>query len=319
LSNYLLEVDNLVVRYVTPRGPLHALSNVSLRLEHGEILGLVGESGSGKSTFLNTLLGLLPANALASGQIIFDGSRFDASQPQGLKHMRGSKITTVFQDPMSSLNPLLKIYDQIADVLAIHKREIQDKRKHALELLRLVRMPDPDRVLNSYPYELSGGMQQRVMIAMAVSTSPKLILADEPTTAVDATVQIQLLQLLRKLQEEFDLSIIVVTHSMDVISEICNRVGVMYAGKLVELGPIRDVVDNPKHPYTMDLLAAVPQLHGEGELRSIPGSLPDLVSPPSGCLYHPRCSKVMDKCRSEIPQLIDVAAGRRVSCHLYGS
>jgi oligopeptide/dipeptide ABC transporter ATP-binding protein len=318
LSKHLLEIENLTVRYVTSRGLLYALNNINFTLEQGETIGLVGESGSGKSTLLYTLLGLLPGNASASGRIIFDGEKFDASHPQELRGVRGRRITTVFQDPMSSLNPLLKTYDQIADVIATHDKEIKDERKRAMELLRLVRMPDPERVLNSYPYELSGGMQQRVMIAMALSTSPRLMLADEPTTAVDATVQTQLLELLRKLQEDFELAIIVVTHNMDVISDICSKVGVMYAGNLIELGPIEEVVNHPQHPYTVDLLAAVPQVHVEGELRSIPGSLPDLVAPPTGCMYHPRCSAVMDRCRSETPGFLEISTTRKVACHLYG-
>ena len=319
----LLRVSDLSLDYVSPQGVVHALNGVNLSLNRSQLLGIVGESGSGKSTLAYALTRLLPRNALyRSGQVLFDGISILDLPEAKLRGIRGKRITMVFQDPMTSLNPLFKIKDQIGRVLELHRgAEKKEALRLAADYLRAVELPDPELVLDAYPFQLSGGMQQRVMIAMALSTQPDLIIADEPTSAVDATIQVQILELLSRLRHELDFSMLFITHSLDVVSAVCDSIVVMYAGRMVETGSVSDIFSSPKHPYTQALFAAIPRPRRDSSepktLKSISGSPPDLRSLPAGCKFHPRCPFVFDKCRAEDPMLRQVSPGHEVSCHLY--
>jgi len=324
-SAELLRVTDLSLDYVSPQGIVHALNGVDLSLRRSQLLGIVGESGSGKSTLAYALIRLLPRNALVrSGEVIFDGmSLLDA--PEGkLKDIRGKRISMVFQDPMTSLNPLFKVKDQISRVLELH-RGVNKKEaiRLATDFLKAVELPDPEQVLDSYPFQLSGGMQQRVMIAMALSTQPDLIIADEPTSAVDATIQVQILELLSRLRREHQFSMLFITHSLEVVSAVCDSVGVMYAGSMVETGSVSDIFSSPKHPYTQALMAAIPKPRKSTSepkrLQSISGAPPDLLSLPPGCKFHPRCPYAFDRCRTEDPAFRRVGPGHEAACHLYQS
>jgi oligopeptide/dipeptide ABC transporter ATP-binding protein len=296
---------------------------VNLSLGKAQLLGIVGESGSGKSTLAYALTRLLPRNAVyRSGDIYFDGmSMLDL--PEGkLKEIRGKRISMVFQDPMTSLNPLFKVKDQIGRVLELHRGvDKAAATSLAVSYLKAVELPDPEHVLDTYPFQLSGGMQQRVMIAMALSTQPDLIIADEPTSAVDATIQVQILELLSRLRHEQEFSMLFITHSLDVVSAVCDSIVVMYAGRMVETGGVSDIFSSPKHPYTQALLTAIPRPRRSPSetktLKSISGTPPDLRSLPTGCKFHPRCPFVFDRCRSEDPAFRPVTPGHEVACHLY--
>jgi len=319
----VLRVTDLSLDYASPQGIVHALNGVNLSLKQSELLGVVGESGSGKSTLAYALIRLLPRNALVrSGEIVFNGlSILDA--PEGkLKDIRGKRISMVFQDPMTSLNPLFKVKDQIGRVLELHRGVTKkDANRMSADFLRAVELPDPEQVLDSYPFQLSGGMQQRVMIAMALCTQPDLIIADEPTSAVDATIQVQILELLSRLRHEHHFSMLFITHSLEVVSAVCDNVAVMYAGSMVETGSVTDIFSSPKHPYTQALMAAIPRPRrsaGEAKrLKSISGNPPDLLSLPAGCKFHPRCPHVFDRCKAEDPAFRRVGLGHEVACHLY--
>jgi peptide/nickel transport system ATP-binding protein len=321
----LLRVSDLSLDFVTPQGVVHAVNGLNLSLKKSQLLGIVGESGSGKSTLAYSLIRLLPRNAVyRSGEILFDGmSMLDL--PEGkLKEIRGKRISMVFQDPMTSLNPLFRVRDQIGRVLELHRGVSKAEAKRlAVGFLKSVELPDPEQVLDSYPFQLSGGMQQRVMIAMALSTQPDLIIADEPTSAVDATIQVQILELLSRLRRDHEFSMLFITHSLDVVSSVCDSVAVMYAGSVVETGTVSDIFSSPKHPYTQALMAAIPRPRKskseERRLQSISGAPPDLRSLPSGCKFHPRCPFVFDKCRTEDPSFRSVGPGHDVACHLYQS
>ena len=321
----LLKVNDLSLDYISQQGVVHALNGVSLSVKRSQLLGIVGESGSGKSTLAYALIRLLPGNAvIRSGEILFDGTSL-LEVPEGkLRGIRGKRISMVFQDPMTSLNPLFKVKDQIGRVLELHRRvDKKEALRLAKEFLKSVELPDPEQVLDSYPFQLSGGMQQRVMIAMALSTQPDLIIADEPTSAVDATIQVQILELLSRLRREHEFSMLFITHSLDVVSAVCDSVAVMYAGCLVESGSVSDVFSTPKHPYTQALIAAIPRPRKNADepkkLQSISGAPPDLLSLPSGCKFHPRCPYAFDRCRSEDPAFRQVGPGHEVACHLYES
>jgi oligopeptide/dipeptide ABC transporter ATP-binding protein len=322
-STELLRVTDLSLDYYSPQGVIHALNGVSLSLRRSQLLGIVGESGSGKSTLAYALIRLLPRNAVVrSGDIIFDGiSVLDV--PEGkLKGIRGKRISMIFQDPVTSLNPLFKIKDQVGRVLEL-QRGVSKKEaaRLATGYLKGVELPDPEQVLDSYPFELSGGMQQRVMIAMALCTQPDLIIADEPTSAVDATIQVQILELLSRLRHEHQFSMLFITHNLDVVSAVCDSVAVMYAGSLVETGSVPDIFSSPKHPYTQAMMSAIPRprkaIEEPKRLKSISGTPPDLLSLPSGCKFHPRCPYVFDRCRTEDPVLRQVGPGHEAACHLY--
>lgn len=303
MSEPLLEIRDLDVVFHTPRGVLQAVTAVSLQVRAGEVLGLVGESGSGKSVTCRSILGLVPTPPaeIRRGEIRFRGRDLLQMSPAELRAVRGAQIGMIFQDPMSALNPVLRIGDQIAEAMLVHRVcSRAEARRRAVDLLRGVGIPAPERRARQFPHNLSGGMRQRVMIAMALACNPALILADEPTTALDVTVQDQILKLLLSLKDQTGAGLLLVTHDLAVVAQTCDRVAVMYAGRIVEQGPTTEVLSSPRHPYTRGLLNSVPAVERDvGSLTPIPGSLPDLVSPPAGCLFAPRCPKAQDVCRRE--------------------
>ena len=323
----LLSVRDLSVSFVTEGGIARVLDAVSLSLAPGEIMGLVGESGCGKTTLSRTILGALPANAtVQGGALIFDGQELLTLGPVALvDHVRGRAITFVPQDPYSSFSPLFTIGDQIMELMRwkspdrrvgerIYARQRRrSDRERALALLRAVQLPDPERMLRKYPHELSGGQRQRVMIAMALMPEPKLVIADEPTTALDVTIQAQILKLLRNLATERGVSVLFATHDLGTAWEICDRVTVMYAGQELETAPIDGFFASPMVPYTRLLLESLPS--SGSALRGIPGDVPNLVSPPPGCRFHPRCPSATDACRASHPAAQTPEAGHQVRCH----
>ena len=310
----MLRVENLVTRFHTYDGVVRALEGVSFEVREGEIFGLVGETGCGKSVTTYSTLRLLPSTGrVHSGRITFAGeSLLDASESR-MREVRGGEIAMIFQDPLSALNPVMRVGDQIAESVWLHD-DLPDAEAGAArveEVLGEVRMPDPAGAARAFPHELSGGMQQRVMIAMALAGRPKMLIADEPTTALDVTIQSQVLQLLRQLKQEAGLTVLLITHDLGVVAELCDRVAVMYAGTIVETAPVAELFGNPRHPYTQGLLAALPGT--SDTLAPIPGRVPDLLNPPSGCRFHPRCPLAVDRCRAEAPELRGDA--RQVACH----
>ncbi|MFP3305220.1 MAG: ABC transporter ATP-binding protein [Vulcanisaeta sp.] len=321
----LLEINNLSIVYRTPFGIVKALDDVSLSLDKGESLAVVGESGSGKSTLALAIARLLPPNArYVSGSIIFDGIDILRLSESEFRKIRGTGIFMVFQEPFTSLNPVYKAKDQLLEALRIrYEREgvVFDESKainEIISVLRDVRMPDPELIIERYPHQLSGGQIQRVMIAMGLLMRPKLYIADEPTSALDVTVQAQLLKLLKDLKREYGISILFITHDIAVASVIGDRIAVLYAGQLMELGDTKSVIYDPRHPYTKALLNSVPRISKyEGKLPIIGGSVPNLLNPPSGCRFHPRCPYTMDVCKKEVPKIIKVN-NTYVRCHLYG-
>ena len=316
----LLEIRDLHVSFETRDGIVHAVDGVSLSVDRGRTLGVVGESGSGKSVTALTVMGLtrLP-NATVTGQVLLDGVDLLALPADELRRMRGERVAMIFQDPLSSLHPLYRIGWQIVEAIQAHER-VSEKAAtaRALEALTEVGIPSPRDRLSSYPHELSGGMRQRAMIAMALACDPAIIIGDEPTTALDVMVQAQILQLLEELRHKLGLSLILITHDLSVIAETCDRVMVMYAGRVAEEGPTRTIFARPRHPYTQMLLGAFPNIHADRRtLGTIPGSPPDLRDPPAGCRFHPRCPLAMEICRVEQPPEITFDDGVRVACHLY--
>jgi oligopeptide/dipeptide ABC transporter ATP-binding protein len=317
MSEPLLRVRDLVVEFPLSRGTLRAVDAVSFDVVPGEALGLVGESGSGKTMALRALVGLLPRTArIAGGSIEFDGEQILGVAEERLRELRGRSISMIFQEPMTALNPVMTVGEQIAEAplvrLGLGRRAA---RQRALELMRLVGIPDPVRRARAYPHELSGGMRQRVMIAIALSAEPKLILCDEPTTALDVTIQDQILTLLHSLQDRLDVSIVFVSHDLAVIAQTCRSVVVMYAGQVIETGTVDTVFREPRHPYTLGLLRSVPDFDSvRDSLSSIPGSPPDLAAPPPGCRFHPRCGFVRPDCTAQPIPLIPLAGGRAARC-----
>jgi peptide/nickel transport system ATP-binding protein len=313
----LVEVEDLTVRFVTRESTAHAVNGVTFSVRPGEVLCILGESGSGKSVTLRALMRLLPASkARISGSIRVDGQDVLALDAAGLRRLRGGLVSMIFQEPMTALDPVYTIGDQIVETIRRHKGGSKAAaRTRARELLELVKIPSAAQRLNNYPHELSGGLRQRAMIAMALSCGPRLLLADEPTTALDATVQIQVLILLRKLQRELGMGTIFVTHDLGVASEIADRIAVMYAGRIVEEGPVADVLANPLHPYTRGLMAST--VHGQSrdhDIDAIPGSPPDLRQLPPGCAFAPRCSQASGECVIAPPEPRYPSAGRMARC-----
>ena len=317
----LLGVEDLKVHFRTPRGIAKALDGVNLEIGRAETYGLVGETGCGKSVTALSIMRLIrPPGKIVGGQIWFEGEELLGKTEEEMRMIRGSKIAMIFQEPMTSLNPVYAIGGQIAEPLKIHrsleKSEILSK---AVDLLGLVRMPDPVRTMRLYPHELSGGMRQRAMIAMMLSCDPGLLIADEPTTALDVTIQAQILQLMRELQKKMQSSILLITHDLGIVAEMCHKVAIMYAGQVVESASVSELFENPKHPYTIGLLHAIPKLHERvRRLEVIPGSVPDLIDIPRGCKFHSRCPHVMHVCRSKPPTHIKVGQEHYAACHLYG-
>ncbi|MEO7126480.1 MAG: ABC transporter ATP-binding protein [Nakamurella sp.] len=313
----LLEVRDLTVSFHTADGLVQAVRGVSFSVEKGHTLGIVGESGSGKSVCTQTLLGLTPG-ADVSGEALFDGHDLLTMSNSELRKVRGARIATIFQDPLSSLHPLYKVGWQIVEMIRAHQHITKSAaRARAIELLDMVGIPQAASRVDDYPHQFSGGMRQRAMIAMALALNPDLIIADEPTTALDATVQAQIIELMASLQAELDSALIIITHDMGVIADTADDVMVMYAGKAVEKADQRTLFYQPHHPYTKGLLESIPGSTGAGEkLRPIPGQPPSMISLPSGCAFHPRCAYAMAQCRREIPPLYDIAGGHTSACFL---
>ncbi len=308
---------------MTGSGEINAIEEVNFSVEPGEILGIVGESGSGKSVTALTIMGLLPQPParVAHGEVVFDGQVLTRLSDSRMQKIRGPGIGMIFQEPMTSLNPVFTIGDQIVETLRAHERGSRASlQARALEMLERVGIPSAARRMDDYPHQLSGGQRQRVMIAMALACRPRLLIADEPTTALDVTIQAQILDLLLDLRDEFGMAVIVITHNMGVIAETADRVLVMYAGRIVEQAPVAAIFDGPLHPYTRGLLSCVPSLEGEPErLQAIPGSLPDPKRRPAGCRFAPRCGYAVAACSAGIPPLALFAPGHRAACIRVGS
>ncbi|WP_088228687.1 ABC transporter ATP-binding protein [Desulfosporosinus sp. FKB] len=312
----LLKVLDLKTEFQTPAGVVRAVDGINLTLYPGETLGIVGESGCGKSVTSLSIMGLLPKgqSRVSAQEIKFDGKNVLAMPESQMRQIRGNQMAMIFQEPMTSLNPVFKIGNQIAEALQFHlKMKKTEAWKKVVELLRLVGIPRPEAIAKEYPHELSGGMRQRVMIAMAMACNPSVLIADEPTTALDVTIQAQILNLMRKLQAEKGTAILLITHDLGVVAEMCKGVVVMYAGQIVEEAEVKELFNNPKHPYTKGLLASLPRLDGsQDRLESIPGQVPNPLNIPKGCRFAPRCAIKMDRCDQLKPELADL--GHRHYC-----
>ncbi len=306
----LIEVKNLRTSFKTSEGKFFAVDDVSFCINEGQTLGIVGESGCGKSVTSLSIMRLIPSppGQIESGQILFKGKNLLDLPMKDMRSIRGNQIGMIFQEPMTSLNPVFTIGNQIEEALKIHKKDLNRKqvRERAIEMIKLVGIPNPEKRFFDYPHQLSGGMRQRVMIAMALSCNPVLLIADEPTTALDVTIQAQILDLIKKLQKEFNTALMLITHDLGVVAETCNEVAVMYAGKIVEYGTVEDIFSRPKHPYTRGLLNSVPHFESgkrRAKLETIPGIVPSLANLPRGCRFQDRCNRVQDDCRRAEPPL----------------
>ncbi len=316
----LLEIEGLKTYFYTFDGIVRAIDGVDLTVYEDDTLGIVGETGCGKSITSLSVLNLVPPpGRIEAGEIRFEGENLLTKSEKEMRRIRGGRISMIFQNPMSSLNPVFTIGDQIAAVLRVHQNlDRFAARRRAVDVFRTVRLPDAERMPDKYPHELSGGMLQRVMIGMALSCRPRLLIADEPTTALDVTIQAQILRLMRDLKREMQTSIVLITHDLGVVAQVCRRVAVMYAGVIVEIGGLSAVFKSPRHPYTAGLLRTIPRIGRKREqLDTIEGRVPNLITPPPGCRFHPRCPQATERCRQERPAMIEVGAGHRVACHLY--
>jgi oligopeptide/dipeptide ABC transporter ATP-binding protein len=317
----LLQVENLQVHYPGADSPVRAVDGVSFRLERGETYALVGESGCGKTATGLAILRLVEPGRIVGGRVLLDGQDLLAVPEKEMRKVRGSRIGIVFQEPAAALNPVMRIGSQVSESLRVHKGlGRREAFEEAVRLLDVVALPDAERQARAYPHELSGGMMQRVMLAIALSCSPSLLIADEPTTALDVTIQAQILALLRRLRKDFRLTVLLITHDLGVVAENADRVGVMYAGRLVEQAPTRALFEDPAHPYTRGLLDSMPSSDGPGEdrrLPTLPGVVPDASSPPLGCRFHPRCPERFDACDHVEPVEVPAGEERTVACHLH--
>lgn len=322
MLNPLLEIKGLRTHFNTYAGVVKALDGVNISVHEGKTLGVVGETGCGKSVTALSVLRLIPnpPGDIVAGEVLLRGEDLLKNSEKDMRHIRGNRISMVFQDPYASLNPLYTVGEQVIRVIRLHQQLSKEQaQEKTLSMFERVGLPNPDRILKSYPFELSGGMQQRVMIALALSSSPDLLIADEPTTALDVTIQAQILRLMRELKNELNTSIMLITHDLGVIASMCDRVAVMYAGTVVEHASILQLFQDPKHPYTQGLLDAIPVVgKAKKRLAVIPGTVPNLIHPPSGCRFHPRCTHAMPKCREAKPAEMEVDEGRFVTCFLYG-
>jgi len=318
----VLKIRDLVVEFDTEHGRVRAVDHVDFELEKGRILGIAGESGCGKSVTALSIIRLLPkpVSRVAQGQILFQGQDLLTRPVHEMHRIRGRKIAMIFQEPMTALNPVHTAGRQMKEVFSLHFSGMTaaDRQTRSMEMLERVGIPDPGRVMNKYPHQLSGGIRQRVMIAMALSCEPDILIADEPTTALDVTIQAQILELIKDLQKRSGMSIVLITHDLGVIAENCDQVAVMYAGQIVETAGVRGLFKHPLHPYTRGLLVSIPSLarHSKTRLPTIDGSVPDLSHMPGGCRFADRCPDVVDICRNQVPQLKSVGKGRRAACHL---
>jgi len=314
----ILEIKELKIGFTTDEAFIQAVDGVSLQINEGETLGLVGESGCGKSVTALSMMRLLSEKTKISGEIYFMGEDILAKSEKEMEKIRGDKVSMIFQDPMTSLNPVLTIAEQIGEVIRYHqggtKKEIKQR---AIDLMNMAKIPDGERRIEEYPHQMSGGIRQRIMIAMALACNPELLIADEPTTALDVTVQAQILALIRELQQKLNTAVLLITHDLGVIAQVADRVAVMYAGQIVEYAEVEEIFASPKHPYTVGLLETIPSLdHEGGDLKEIKGIVPDLSQKISGCRFEPRCSKAMERCRTEEVPLLEID-DRKVRCLLY--
>lgn len=323
MERKLLEVKNLKTYFHSDNGVVKAADDVSFYVNEGETLGIVGESGCGKSITCMSVVRLVetPPGKYESGEIIFNGEDMLKVPDSRIREIRGNDISFIFQEPMTSLNPVFKIGNQISETMILHRGMSKDEAyKESIRMLDTVKIPNPERVANDYPFALSGGMRQRAMIAMALACEPKLLIADEPTTALDVTIQAQVLDLMNELKQKMNASIIFITHDLGVIAEMSDRVMVMYAGKVVEVAETLDIFKNPKHPYTIGLIGSKPDMSTEStRLHVIPGNVPDLINVPTGCPFHPRCDKAMEICREAFPDETILDKEHRIACWLYGN
>jgi oligopeptide/dipeptide ABC transporter ATP-binding protein len=320
-TDRLLEVTDLKTYFDTDEGVVKAVDGVSFHLDRGETLAVVGESGSGKSVTSLSVMRLIPTppGRIASGQMLFEGEDLVRKSERDMRRIRGNEISMIFQEPMTSLNPVYTVGDQIAEAIVLHQgKSYRDAMKLSVEMLDLVGIPEPAKRVKNYPHQMSGGMRQRVMIAMALSCGPKLLIADEPTTALDVTIQAQILDLMRKLQREIGMSILFITHDLGVVAEVADRVVVMYAGRAVEEGDVNDIFARPQMPYTLGLMNSIPRVDRAAEhqdrLEAIPGNVPNPLYLPEGCAFHPRCRFATDECKQTIPALEDTGNGHMVRC-----
>ena len=319
MAEPLLEVRNLRTHIHTRRGVVKAVDGASFSVRRGETLGIVGESGSGKSMTLLSIMQLVPqpGGRIVGGQVLFEGEDLLEKSPEQMRHLRGSKIAMILQDPMASLNPAFTVGEQVAEPLRAHLgmrgRALRDR---VIELLGQVRISDPTRRADAYPHQMSGGMRQRVAGAIGISCHPSLLLADEPTTSLDVTIQAQYLRLLKDIQRETNVGLIFVTHDLGIVAKMCDRVAVMYGGKIVEQGPVRELYLRPRHPYTKALISSIPKIGSKEPLYAIPGQPPDLAALPSGCAFHPRCPRAFDRCSAEEPIDVELGADHRARCWL---
>ena len=321
MSSPLLAVDHLRVEIPTRHGTLVAIDDVSFSIAPGEVLGVVGESGAGKSITGSAVIGLLePPARIAGGRILFEGERIDHLPPEKMRRVRGKRIGTIFQDPLTSLNPLYTIGRQLIETIQTHADlGARQARDRAVEWLHEVGIPSPEQRIGHYPHQFSGGMRQRVVIALALCANPRLVIADEPTTALDVSIQAQIIALLKRLCREHGTAVMLITHDMGVIAETADRVAVMYAGRLVEVGPLHEVVKRPRHPYTVGLMGSIPSIRAkQTRLKQIDGSMPRLAAIPAGCAFHPRCDRAFARCRIERPDLI-VDGASTAACWLYAA
>jgi oligopeptide transport system ATP-binding protein len=322
MAEPVVALDDVTVRFRLRRGVLTAVDGVSFTVHRRETFGLVGESGSGKSVTARSIMGLIPdpPGEIARGRILFEGRNLVELDGAEMRALRGRRIAMVFQEPMSALNPVFTVCEQMSDALRTNLGlSRQEARERVVELLTLVGIPSPRKRLDSYVHEFSGGMRQRVMLAMALSCNPSFLIADEPTTALDVTIQATILDLITSMIDRFGMSLIFITHNLGVVAHACDKIGVMYASHLVELGDTGEIFRNPQHPYTVGLLSSIPRLDSKARhLTPIAGTVCNMMEPPPGCKFHPRCAHAMDICKREIPVLREIAPGHHAACHLHG-
>lgn len=317
----LLEVKNLKTHFQLEDKTIYAVNGIDFIINKGEVVALIGESGSGKSVTALSIMGLIkqPPGIIKSGIIEFEGEDLLKKKEKGMRNIRGNKISMIYQEPMNSLNPMLTVGYQIKECLTIHnKANGKEAKKKAIEILRKVEMADPEETYNSYPHKLSGGMRQRVMIAMALICNPKLLIADEPTTSLDVTIQAEILDLIKRLKDEFDTSVLLITHDLGVVTEMADKIIVMYGGKIMEIAPTNNLYRNPSHPYTIGLMKCIPSIKGNRDkLYTIEGAVPDMSFEPEGCEFYARCTNKMDICKNTKPELLEIEDSHFVRCFLH--